>query len=409
MQLFGAMEYLIVTVGRDGTLHGLRMRHHRKRMTVTRALEVPPDERSAADRFAGLCREMEWRRDVILAVGMAFPGAAFFRCRMPEMSPRELSAALQFEVPRQVLKLPPEWGVQFIAGPADGEGQQEVSVLVTPREELNRFFDMLAELRIQVDECISPFLALPVLPPGSRVFLPLFEPDFYWADQSFHPVSDHLPCNEELRELLKKEFSFTDGFREKNFDRFLPELLIARLVASADFKYRKAGLKILPNRLRPRRLRSQLRLAVILLLLLTGMWCWNAGGRILAFHSEYSAITSRTASYKSRTTEIQRRLRRRDKELKEMNRVLEQNFGDREIPVTLAHIAGAIPSDVLVSNFRMTDTGVDLTLHTTRENLDIGAALRKISGFKVSTLQSRRMNDTLSMITVKLNRTGGGK
>ena len=409
MRLFGAMEYLIVTVGCDGTLHGLRLRQHRRRMTVIRAREISPDERSAADRFAALCREMELRRDVILIVGVAFPEAAFFRCRMPEMSPRELASALQLEVPRQVLKLPPEWTLQFLAGPAAEEGLLEVGVQVTPREELSRFFDMLSELRVQVDECIPPFLALPPLPPGSRVYMPLFEPDFYWADQSFHPIVEGVHCNEEVRGLLKKEFDFVDGFNENNFDRFLPELLIARLAASADFKHRNSGLKILPNRLRPRRLRSQLRLAVVLLILLAGMWCWNAGGRVLAFHSEYSAIITRTAGYKSRTTEIQRRLRRRDKEFKEMNRVLEQNFGDREIPVTLAHIAGAIPADVLVSVFRMSDTGVDLTLHTTRENLDIGTALRKIPGFKVTTLQSRRMNDTLSMITVKLNRIGGGK
>ena len=53
-----------------------------------------------------------------------------------------------------------------------------------------------------------------------------------------------------------------------------------------------------------------------------------------------------------------------------------------------------------------TPKGIDLTLHTTQENLDIGPALRKVPGFKVATLQSRKVNDTLSMITVKLNRTG---
>lgn len=406
MRLFGAMEYLIVTVGNDGTLHGMRLQRRHKRLTVIRALEVPPDERSAADRLADLCRKLDRRRDMTLVIGAAFPGAVFFRSRMPEMSPRELASALQFEVPQQVLKLPPEWALQFTADPADEEGMLNVGVQVTPREELNRLCDLLAELRLQVDDCISPFLALPELPAGSRVFLPLFEPDFYWADGSFHPAAAGIHCNDEAVELLKKEFDFSDGYREENFRKFLPELLIARFVAAPGFRHRKAGLELLPKQLRPQRLRSQLRLAVILLVLLLGMWLWNAGGNILSFHSEYSSITSRTAGYKSRTTEIQRRMRSRDKELKEMNRVLEQNFGDREMPVTLARIANVIPAAVLVSSFRITDTGIDLTLHTTQENLDIGPALRKVPGFKVATLQSRKVNDTLSMITVKLNRTG---
>lgn len=183
------MEYLIVTVGNDGTLHGMRLQRRHKRLTVIRALEVPPDERSAADRLADLCRKLDRRRDMTLVIGAAFPGAVFFRSRMPEMSPRELASALQFEVPQQVLKLPPEWALQFTADPADEEGMLNVGVQVTPREELNRFCDLLAELRLQVDDCISPFLALPELPAGSRVFLPLFEPDFYWADGSFHPAA----------------------------------------------------------------------------------------------------------------------------------------------------------------------------------------------------------------------------
>ena len=389
MRLLGAMEYLIVTVGNDGTLHGMRLQRRHKRLTVIRALEVPPDERSAADRLADLCRKLDRRRDMTLVIGAAFPGAVFFRSRMPEMSPRELASVLQ-----------------FTADPADEEGMLNVGVQVTPREELNRFCDLLAELRLQVDDCISPFLALPELPAGSRVFLPLFEPDFYWADGSFHPAAAGIHCNDEAVELLKKEFDFSDGYREENFRKFLPELLIARFVAAPGLRHRKAGLELLPKQLSPQRLRSQLRLAVILLVLLLGMWLWNAGGNILSFHSEYSAITSRTAGYKSRTTEIQRRMRSRDKELKEMNRVLEQNFGDREMPVTLARIANVIPAAVLVSSFRITDTGIDLTLHTTQENLDIGPALRKVPGFKVATLQSRKVNDTLSMITVKLNRTG---
>ena len=59
MRLFGAMEYLIVTVGNDGTLHGMRLQRRHKRLTVIRALEVPPDERSAADRLADLCRKLD--------------------------------------------------------------------------------------------------------------------------------------------------------------------------------------------------------------------------------------------------------------------------------------------------------------------------------------------------------------
>lgn len=60
-----------------------------------------------------------------------------------------------------------------------------------------------------------------------------------------------------------------------------------------------------------------------------------------------------------------------------MSRILDLNVGDREMTVTLGRLSSALPSSVLVSNFRLTDTGVEMTLQTTQEDLDLGAARTK--------------------------------
>ena len=406
MRFFGTMEYLIATIGNDGTLHGICVKRSRKHLIVFRSLEILPDERSTADRLIELCRKLDKHREMMLLIGAAFTGSVFFQCRMPKMSPRELASALQFEVPQQVLKLPAEWSIQFTVNSSGEDDMSNVGVLVIPREELNKLSDLLHEARLKVGECISPFLTLPDLPAGSKIFLPLFESGFYWENGLFHPANSEIDYNAEVVELFKKDFDFANECCAENIQKFLPELLIARFVFAPGFKNKKFGLNLLPKQLLVQPLRAHLRLAVVFLVLLLGMWLWKAGNNIFSFYSEYSAITSRTAGYKSRSTKIQRQLRSRDKELKEMNRVIEQNFGDREMLITLAHIANVMPDGVLVSNLQITDTGIDLTLHTAQENVDIGSALRKLPGFKVTSLQSRKVNDVLSMTTVKLSRVG---
>ncbi len=406
MRLIGAMEYLIVTIGSNGTMHGLRLQRHHKRMKVVRALEVLPDERSISERLGKLCHDLELTRDMDFVIYSVLPGSVYFQCKMPEMTPRELLTALQLEVPRQILKLPSEWKLQFTSEPADEAGMLDIGVQITPHDELRKFCDLLLEHRFLIDEFISPFLALPKLPAGSRIHLPMFEPDFYWADGSFHPMVDKLSCNDELIEQFRKDFDFQGDYPEENLRRYLAELLIAKYVTSLEFPHRKLGLAVLPKIVRPQRLRSQLRLAVILLVVLVALWIWNTGGKTLKFYSEYSSVVKKTSSYKGRTAELLRRTKSQEKELKEMNRVLEQNLGERSMLVVLADIANVVPTSVLVSNFRLNDSGLEMTFHHTQDNLDIGPALRKISGFKVSTLQNRKVNDTLNMITVKLERTG---
>ncbi len=403
MRLFGAIEYLVVTVGKDSTLRGLRLRGSGRQLTVLRAVELPPDAGTPAERLAGLLKKLDRRRDQIVLLAAATPGAVVFRCRTPQLPARELASALEFEVPQQVLRLPPQWRMQFVSAPA-GEEELDVTVQITAEEEFDKLCDLLRELRLQADEYLPPFLTLPELPPGSRVYLPAFEPDFYWMDGSFHPYRKETACNEELIGLLKKEIRFDDGAGDESFRKFLPELLIGRLAADPGFRHRRAGLEILPKPLRPQRLRSQLRIAVLLALLLVLIAGWNGIGSVASFHSRYSSITDRTRAAKSKTAEIQRKLRSRDKEFKEMSRILELNVGDRDMAVTLGRLSNALPSTVLVSSFRVTDNTVEMTLQTTQEDLDLGAALRKAPGFKVATLQNRKVNDTLTMITLKLNR-----
>ena len=114
MRLFGAIEYLIITIGADSSLHGVRLRGGRQ-LTVLRAVELPPGTGSPAERIKELLGRLERRREQIVLLAAALPGSALFRCRTPLLPARELASALEFEVPQQVLRLPAAWRMQFVS------------------------------------------------------------------------------------------------------------------------------------------------------------------------------------------------------------------------------------------------------------------------------------------------------
>ena len=70
--------------------------------------------------------------------------------------------------------------------------------------------------------------------------------------------------------------------------------------------------------------------------------------------------------------------------------------------VTGKLIAFTMP--ILASNVRLNESGIDLTLHTNMEDVDLAGALRRFPAFKVGTLQNRKVSDTLSVITLRLRR-----
>ncbi|MBO5688638.1 MAG: hypothetical protein J6S73_01820, partial [Lentisphaeria bacterium] len=69
-----------------------------------------------------------------------------------------------------------------------------------------------------------------------------------------------------------------------------------------------------------------------------------------------------------------------------------------------AELSNALPNSILASNVRLNESGIDLTLHTSAEDVDLAGALRRFPAFKVGTLQNRKVSDTLTVITLRLRR-----
>ena len=404
MRLFGATEYLTITIGVDQTLRGARFR--KKKMPEVCALAVvPPDERPLPERLAALGQQLSWGRDQILLIAPSTPGAVFFKMKTATMNKKELASALEFEVPQHILRQGVPIQTEFVSVPC-GEDQLELSVWSTPAAELEPLFQALTELKWKADAILSPYLALTASSSGDvAAYFPEFDPEFFWQGDAFHPVdSTQQPDNAPLLAEIREHFHFQQEADIAATKDYLPALLLGKFAMQPDFNGKHQYLEIVPRPLKPQRLRSQLRLALILGSAFVLCYLGNSFDSIRNYNREYNQLKREAASLKTKTTTLQRRMNARNKELKEMTRILDMNLEQRDLIPRLGQLSEALPDNVLVTNLRVNETSIDVTMNTAQENLDLAESLRKISGFKVGTLQNRKVSDTLTTITLKLNR-----
>ncbi len=404
---FGTIEIVSIAGDADGVLHAVRIRCAGKRKLVVAAASSEPGM-LFADALSEVGRAVGVRRDRPLILAPWCANGGVFQTETPILSGNELRSALEFEVPRQLLRPPADFRIVSRVLPrGENAEKQRLLVWVADNEKLEPLWVALRTLKWKVDAVTNPFLALPPdFPADAALMLPGVEPDFFWRDGMFHPVAPgRMPDRTPLARWIRNEFEFVgeEGSRADD-EPFYPALL-----TGAGFLRGEADSDgLIPGALRPRRLRTQLRTLAFLLSLLALLWCVSAIRSVAGYYEEYTGIVNRTKAAQRRTTELQRKLRSRDKEQKEMLRVLEAAAGSRDFLANLAELSAALPEDMLVSNLRINDASVDMTLQTSAENPDLGAALRKAPGFKVGTLQNRKINDTLTMIELKLVRQEGG-
>lgn len=76
--------------------------------------------------------------------------------------------------------------------------------------------------------------------------------------------------------------------------------------------------------------------------------------------------------------------------------------GEPDVLPKLAALTSILPSNVMVSSLRWSESSVDLMLQSEADNLDLPSLFRRIPYWKIGQLQQRRMGDTVTMITLKL-------
>jgi len=337
----------------------------------------------------------------------SFKGGIFFQTLSADLPADEQRGALELELPRHLISVPDDHRLQFV--PCGGEGEKvRVNAYVFPSASVGSVADPLSGCGRKTDGFIYPLMALQENDPP--FFNAEIEPGFCFSGGQWHPFSgESVPASvlEEWRRLFSGVFSLPGGFDAASF---LPVLLTARLISSRDYPSLRAGLPVLPEELRPRRIRRQLQVTFALAVLLVIMLAWSASGPWLANRREYNELRSQIKSLSSETARIQTVLRRQGRTQKERSKIVGIKSGEYNVLAFLAAFSSLLPENVSVSNLRLSETGVDIVLASETENLDLARALKPMTAWKISQLQQRQnRGGNGNTVTLKLVPASSGE
>lgn len=331
-------------------------------------------------------------------------GVSFFRFRSVAMSSSAQRGAVEFELPRQMLKVPENYRTQFcVSGKSpENPGEVLVNVAVFPEKSMEKFARKMGEAGVLADEFIHPLMALD--DDLDFLALPEIDPEFYYSGSSWMPFpeeKEYLENSEKWLSRLKKSFILP---LEKEFAArdYLSLLLAAEVLVSGKMTDAPESFRVLPDPVRPVRFRGHLIMTALLALLLIVSLVWRFTLTFGDDISEYRTILSETKKLQQRNKELKSSIKRSSKDIKEMTRLLETETGEADAVAEFALFAETLPYNVLVSSIRWNKSDIDVTVQCEDSNFDFDQLFRPLKYWKVTQQGRQNQDSAVATITIKL-------
>ncbi len=409
MPIFSKHNFVVIAFS-PGRVSGCSFRHRRAGWKLERFASENVINDDPGTAWRNVLRSVGCWKGTPLVVSGALKGGIFFTANSVGLPEKDRRSALEFELSRYLPQPPPSPRLQFFTFPPDENGDVRVNVYAFDASALDKFSELVSLSNCRPDEFCFPLIGVNRDEPA--VALPEIEPDFYFHRGEWHPVagaSEELEqSSREWGEIFARCLELPDhpDFR---MSEHLAELLTARMLISEDFHFRRIGLRVVPDRLRPVRYRRQLVVAVVLLLLIGAVQLLGRVDDWRRDYQDYRAAVSERNRIKRETSQIRDQLRRQSKELREQSRVVSINPGEYEAVASLAEISAAIPEDVLTASARWSESGIELLLLGTAESGDPAEYLGRLKNWKIDQLQQRQGGgSSVVSSTVKLIRLSDG-
>lgn len=406
MSLWGSDQFAVVMFS-AARIRGAVFTRGKSGQALTAFAEEPIDPADPPAGWKKVLNRINCGKSVPMYICGSFKGGIFFQTYSADLSADEQRGALELELPRHLISVPDDHRLQFVpAGETDGKVL--VNAYAFPAGAIGSVAEPLSGCGRKTDGFVYPLMALQEGDPP--FFNEEIEPGFCFFAGQWHPFSassDRSAVAGRWREIFSGLFALPGDF---DTEAFLPVLLTARLLSSRDYPARRGGLSVLPDDLRPRRIRRQLQLTVALSAALVVMLAWSASGSWLDNRREYTSLRSQIKQMTSETARIQGALRRQSRTQKDRSKIVGVRTGEYNVLEFLAGFSSLLPENVSVSNLRISESGVDIVLASETENLDLARVLKPMTDWKISQLQQRQnRSGNGNTVTLKLVPASSGE
>ena len=330
----------------------------------------------------------------------AMESGTFFTCPGAPLNVRAQKSALEFALPLHMLQVPQDCVLQFYRNPPKNEGESDtLNVYAFDSVAINHMASFLTMARVKADEFIYPLLGIQHDDPP--VCLPEIESGFCWQHGEWVPYSGSAEeCNKQWQTVLENYFEFPVG-KEFSISDYLACLLVMRLIMNKGFAANEPSVRVMPPKLRPSRLRTQIIIMILLLLILGLGWGYRTAINGYNQYQKYSVLVHERDAINDSIKRINAELNKLNKGRKDLEKNSTITAGDTVLVGKLYDLSLALPEDALVTSFRFTDGNCDMAIQTQNRNTDLSQRFH-FSYWRIQRLQQRIVSDTIVTFNVTL-------
>ena len=389
-------KFAIVTFSPE-TVRGVLFRQTRDSIETVSFISEPISSDDPSAAWKSVLKAMGRGKEYPLYLVGSLKNGICFDTMSAELPSRLQRQALELELPRHLLDVPDNVRFQFVTLHTGDDGMSDLRLYAVPDSSFEPLAAMLTQSNSRADGFLYPALLLRKGDPQFQA--PELDKNLCFADGKWHSLPVPAENLRQWQELLAENFVFPAG-ADFDLKSYLTNFIAARFIRE---NHQDSDLELLPKQLRPKRLQSQLRITLILLVLLILNIFWSCAGNWKGDFSRMRSLKREANQLRQENSELKRKLKSKEKSQKELVRLLNLRAGETDLPGKLADISKVIPQNVLVTSMRWTENGVELQMQTTEEQPNISGAIRTLPYWKISQLQQRRWgNSDSSMITLKL-------
>ena len=401
MALFGKNKFAVVSCSPE-MFRGAVFGKKNSRWNLLRSGELPVAGELPGDRLKQLLKEIGYSSDTVLYLTGELAESFAFNWESVPLPQREQRGAVELELANALPGSIDEAVFQFAEYPEQDEETVAITVYAFPASSLDPVSAMLNRAGCKADEFVSPIMG--IKPGEPAVVFENINPGFYFQNGIWKKAAGREDMLRNAaawwQQSMTEKFQLPEHFE---VGKFMDILLVASLECSDSSIKERPSLRVLPDQARPLRYRTQIQIAVILFVLLIINLLWSGYLHFGSDYREAQEVASEIDSCRRKITSINSRLKRNQKASRDMQRVVEIKAGESDVIGKLAALSRILPENVLVSNMRWNDSGVDLQLQSENANINLPELIKPLSFWKIGHLQQRQMwNSDVTSINLRL-------
>jgi hypothetical protein len=393
----------VITWDKDYNIHALLLEKRDKTaLTVICACSSETGSATFSERLAKVHKELGGSLNDPLILGGFIANSLCFELEMPRLSQAETLNALNYEMPRHI-PFEADENLLFFRhiNRMDKAAQRaRLRILSVRRKSWESLISELTASGIKADAVTHPFMAADPVIEGQSIYLETIDDEFVMSAAGANGMRQIEVRHQDT--YADHIMALIPGSGEKPPEAFRPAILLGAYALTDNFHRDKPGLCRLPGIMMPQRYRfwkiSSALLVITAVFLTLGIIfrIWNVNATRLDMVQQEKARVLRLIDKAKPLTAS------RQKQVGVIESVNKAISNGKDASKLLRELAVRLPPDMWLTNLKINEQAVWLTVDASGNTSNISTILNRIDGLTVKNLRKNTRRDGSSILHITM-------